>query len=189
MGLSNRGRALRRDGGVPPARFPVVVIALLSLAGCANQGVSLSVEGKSLSAHLQLKQKQIASPDSWITDRPRVESGLGAAATGQFHPPQYIARGEYNVGSGSLSYQGREYPFYVRGIGAAGIGASDIEANGEVYGLERVRDFSGAYVRAPQITVGGLWLKNEKGVIIHLGVADVVPLFPVSAAVTIKLSQ
>jgi len=93
------------------------------------------------------------------------------------------------VGSGSLSYQGREHLFYVRGIGAAGIGASDFEANGEVYGLERVRDFSGAYVRAPQITVGGLWLKNEKGVIIHLGVADVVPLFPVSAAVTIKLSQ
>jgi hypothetical protein len=38
------------------------------------------------------------------------------------------------------------------GLGLAGIGAADIEAKGEVYDVERVRDFSGAYIRAAQYT-------------------------------------
>jgi len=58
---------------------------------------------------------------------------------------------------------GPEYPFYVRGLGAAGIGAADIKARGEVYGLEHPRDLSEAYTRAAQATVVGLWLKNENG--------------------------
>jgi hypothetical protein len=169
--------------------FPVAAVASLYLAGCANQAVPLSVQGKSLSAHLQLKQKQVAYSDSYITDRRSVESGLGAAALGQFHPAPYIERGKYNVGTGSLSYQDHEYPFDVRGLGAAGIGAADIEAKGEVYGLERIRDFSGTYIRAAQYSVGGLWLRNENGVIIHIVEADVVPLFPAGDAVMINLKQ
>ena len=68
------------------------------------------------------------------------------------------------MGSGSLSYQAREYSFDVRGLGVAGIGAAPIQANGEIYGLERVGDVSGAFVRAAQNNVGGLWLRNKNGV-------------------------
>ena len=94
---------------VPRAVFLAVLVGLVSLGGCANQGVTSSVEGKSLSGHLQLKQKQIAYSDSYITDRPRALSGLGAAAEGQFHTPQFIEKGKLNVGNGSLSYGGHEY--------------------------------------------------------------------------------
>jgi hypothetical protein len=64
-----------------------------------------------------------------------------SAGEGQFHWPEFVADGRLNVGSGVLDYQGRGYPFYVRGLGAAGIGISKIEAKGEIYGLERLRDF------------------------------------------------
>lgn len=164
---------------LPQAVFLVVVVGLLSLGGCANRGVPPTVQGKSLSGHLQLKQKQLAYLDSFITDRPRALSGLGAAAEGQFHTPQFIEKGKFNVGNGSLSYQGREYSFRISGLGAAGIGAAEIEAKGEVYGLENIRDLSGSYTganyRAAQNTVGGLLLTNEKGAVIHIELSKKCP--------------
>lgn len=54
------------------------------------------------------------------------------------------------------------------GLGAEGVEVANIEAMGEVYGLERLQDFPGTYVLAPQITAGGLWLKNANGVTMHL---------------------
>jgi len=178
---------------LPQAVFLVVVVGLLSLGGCSNQSVTPSVQGKSLSGHLQLKQKQLAYSDSFITDRPRALSGLGAAAEGQFHTPQFIEKGKFNVGNGSLSYQGHEYSFRIRGLGAAGIGAAEIEAKGEIYGLENIRDLSGSYVgadyRAAQNAVGGLLLTNEKGVIIRIEALEKVPLFVVGDAVIVELNQ
>ena len=178
---------------LPQAVFLVVVVGLLSLGGCANQGMTSRVQGKSLSGHLQLRQKQIAYSDSYITDRPRVESGLGAAAEGQFHTPQFIEKGKHNVGNGSLSYEGREYSFRITGLGAAGVGAAEIEATGEVYGLESIRDLSGSYTgasyRAAQNTVGGLWLTNGNGVIIRIVALENVPLFVVGDAFTVELNQ
>jgi hypothetical protein len=106
-----------------------------------------------------------------------------------FHRPEYFEGGKLNVGSGVLDYQGRRYAFGVRGLGAEGIEVSKIEASGEVYGLERLQDFQGTYVRAAQNTVGGLWLENEKGIIIRLEEADAVPLFPAGDAVIFKLNQ
>jgi hypothetical protein len=56
--------------------------------------------------------------------------------------------------------------------------------------LERIDDFSGAYkganYRAVQNTVGGLWLKNEQGVILHVEAPERVPLFPVGDATRTK---
>jgi hypothetical protein len=75
------------------------------------------------------------------------------------------------------------------GLGAAGVGATPIQANGEVYGLERVGDVSGAFVRAAQNNVGGLWLRTKNGVIIHIEAPEAVPLFPAGDAVIIKLNQ
>jgi hypothetical protein len=55
-----------------------------------------------------------------------------------------------------------------------GISVSKIEAYGEVYGLEHLRDFAGAYAQARygfalgRTSTGKLSLQNEKGVIMHL---------------------
>ena len=60
------------------------------------------------------------------------------------------------------------------GLGIGGIGASTINAQGEVYGLNRIADFPGAYAQGRygivvgNASAGDLWLKNDKGVIMHL---------------------
>jgi hypothetical protein len=77
-------------------------------------------------------------------------------------------------GTGTLYYQGRAYPFTVGGLGIGGIGASTIEAEGEVYKLNSVSQFPGAYAQARYgfavgtASGGDLWLQNESGVIMHL---------------------
>jgi hypothetical protein len=116
----------------------------LSLAACANQGGSLSLQGKPQSGYVRMTQVQAA----------------------------YLGSG--NAGSGVLYYQGSRYPFSVGGLGVGGIGISKIEAKGEVYGLKRLSDFPGAYVQGRygfalgNASTGDLWLKNANGVIMRL---------------------
>jgi hypothetical protein len=77
-------------------------------------------------------------------------------------------------GSGTLFFQGRSYPFSVGGAGIGGIGASTIDAQGDVYNLTNVAQFPGAYAQGRygavigQKSAGDLWLKNESGVVMHL---------------------
>lgn len=76
-------------------------------------------------------------------------------------------------GSGELSFQGGTYPFKLGGMGIGLIGFSSVEAEGEVYNLNRVEDFPGAYVQGSADWAAGdgqgiLWLKNTKGVVIKL---------------------
>jgi hypothetical protein len=106
-----------------------------------------------------------------------------------FHRPTYIAGGRLNAGTGVLNYQGSEYAFGVRGLGAEGIDVANIEAKGEVYGLERLQDFLGTYVQAPQLTVGGLWLKNANGVTMHLVSKQSAILILAGDAVVIKMNR
>jgi hypothetical protein len=165
---------------VPYVLFLIAAAALLCLAGCANQGAPLSVQGKPLSGYVRLTQAQVAYLDSYIGNGEPNELVGGTAGEEQFHWPEFVAGGRLNVGSGVLDYQGRGYPFDVRGLGAGGIGTAKIEAKGEVYGLERLRNFPGAYIQAPQTSTekglshrfipgnAGLWLKNANGVIMHL---------------------
>ena len=55
-----------------------------------------------------------------------------------------------------------------------GIGASTIDAHGEVYNLTALEQFPGAYAEgrygavAGPASVGDLWLRNEKDVVLHL---------------------
>jgi hypothetical protein len=124
--------------------LPILATAMLHLVGCTTQSGSISLEGKPLSGYVRMNQVQAA----------------------------YIGSG--NTGSGVLRYQGRSYPFSVGGLGVGGIGISKIEAKGEVYGLQNLRDFAGAYVQgrygfALGNTSGGdLWLQNGSGVIMRL---------------------
>jgi hypothetical protein len=82
--------------------------------------------------------------------------------------------GSGNLGGGTLTFQGRDYPFTIGGLGVGGIGVSSIKATGSVYGLKRVEDFEGAYGQARygavagDASVGELWLENEAGVRMEL---------------------
>ena len=78
------------------------------------------------------------------------------------------------VGSGTLTFRGRTYPFTL--IGAlVGLGAiSTMQASGEVYNLHDVSQFSGPWIQGTgslAITAkanGEIWLENRNGVILRL---------------------
>ncbi len=76
-------------------------------------------------------------------------------------------------GSGSLSFQGKQYPVRVEGIDLAKVGVAELEAVGRVYNLKKPDDIFGTYnqVGAGLAVVGGIKgmaLRNAKGVIIDL---------------------
>lgn len=52
-----------------------------------------------------------------------------------------------NVGGGTLEFQGQSHNFSIGGLGYGGFGASKIEATGNVYNLDDIRDFEGAHVQ------------------------------------------
>jgi hypothetical protein len=122
------------------------VAALLPIAGCSS---SQSTDQQSLNG------KQ---PDGTV-DMNQVQAAFIGSGGG---------------GSGTLYYQGGSYPFAVGGLGIGGIGASTINAQGEVYNLNQVADFPGAYAQGRygfvvgSTSAGDLWLRNDKGVVMHL---------------------
>jgi hypothetical protein len=183
---------------VLPLRFLIAAAALLCIAGCTHQDIPLSLVGKPLSGYVRLTQKQVGYAFSYIGNG---ETGmdLGQAGMWMFHVPAYVEKGRLNVGSGVLDYQDQKYPFYVRGLGAGGIGITNIQARGEVYGLERLGDFPGAYVRAPEASTvnprafvqpnRGIFLKNANGVIMRLEEQRGAIMAMAGDTVEIKVSQ
>jgi hypothetical protein len=82
------------------------------------------------------------------------------------------------VGSGTLTFGGRTYPFTLIGS-LIGLGAiSTLQASGEVYRLKDVSEFSGSWILGSgslAITAkanGELWLENRNGVIMRLNAAQ-----------------
>lgn len=112
------------------------------------------------------------------TGSPKVGSqavaGLTPDATVEMHQVQVAYLGSGSAGNGTLYYQGQAYPFRVGGLGVGGIGASRMEATGEVYKLSSLAQFPGSYAQARygyalgNLSGGDLWLQNNAGVIMHL---------------------
>jgi hypothetical protein len=148
-GLAFRRQEQRIPGADRTRRalFGLAIAALLPIAGCSSSSQPMdqqSVAGKQPDGTVDMNQVQAAF----------IGSGGG--------------------GSGTLTYHGQTYPFAVGGLGIGGIGASTINAKGEVYGLNKLSDFPGAYAQGRYGAVignesaGDLWLRNDKGVIMHL---------------------
>ena len=128
------------------ARLTLVSVCILALAGCSER-VALgpeAIKGKTPDGTIEMHEVQAA----------------------------YIASG--SGGGGVLTFRGVAYPFDVGGAGVGGLGASTIEATGDVYNLRELRQFPGTYGQARYgfalgtASAGDLWLQNEAGVILHL---------------------
>jgi len=82
--------------------------------------------------------------------------------------------GSGNLGGGTLQFNGKSYKFTVGGLGIGGFGVSKLTATGDVYNLDDIKNFSGAYVQgrwgfaAGDQSKGELWVQNEDGVYMHL---------------------
>jgi hypothetical protein len=143
----------QKVGGRGAARRPLALMGAvlvgwaMMLGACSNQtapGSETKLEGQPPSGSVVMHQVQAA----------------------------YIASG--SGGSGTLYYQGGVYPFTVGGAGIGGIGASTIEARGDVYNLTNIAQFPGTYAEGRygfafgRTSAGDLWMKNDNGVVIHL---------------------
>lgn len=76
-------------------------------------------------------------------------------------------------GNGVLTFKGRKHVFKVGSLGVGGFGVSKVSAVGEVYNLNKLEDFPGAYFQARAGYAAGdgkgvLWLENSNGVVLKL---------------------
>jgi hypothetical protein len=100
----------------------------------------------------------------------------------------------FQWGSGTLTYQGRQYPFSLNGLSVVDVGVTRVTGSGSVHGLRNVADFSGNYVSiAAGVTVAGggsvASLRNQNGVVIDgVTTAQGVRLTLAPGGVNIKLS-
>jgi hypothetical protein len=83
----------------------------------------------------------------------------------------------YSWGDGVMKFQGKEYPFTVRGLNIAAVGFSKINAVGDVYNLKTAADLAGKYVAVSaglSLARGasGLSMRNNNGVVINLRAAQ-----------------
>jgi hypothetical protein len=147
-GAATPGRADATAARAPTRRrvaFQASLLAsLLLAAACSSRDQGEDVAGQVPDATVEIQQAQVAF----------IGSGSG--------------------GSGILHFRGRDYPFTANGVGVGGIGASSIEATGDVYGLPDISRFPGVYAQGRvgfaigRTSAGDLWLRNEAGVTMHL---------------------
>jgi hypothetical protein len=76
-------------------------------------------------------------------------------------------------GQGTLHFQGKDYPFRMRGLDLVNVGASKVTASGDVYNLKNLADFSGTYAAASAGLAlagggSGTAMKNDRGVVIRM---------------------
>ena len=82
--------------------------------------------------------------------------------------------GSGTMGGGTLTVDGKNYPFKIAGLGVGGFGASTIDATGVVYDMPNLDAFPGTYgnarlgMTAGDSGGGKLWLKSTTGVVIEL---------------------
>lgn len=119
-----------------------------------------------------------ATPDATVT----LSGGSVAAGIG------------YTWGDGTVLFQGKSYPFSIRGLSVIDIGVARIDGRGEVYNLKNIADFPGTYVAAgagATIAGGGsvMAMENHNGVIMHVHATTAglkLNLSPAGVVVTLK---
>ena len=105
---------------------------------------------------------------------PAAIRGRRPEATVEMSEIQAAYIGSASAGRGVLVYRERRHPFTVEGVGVGGVGASSIEAEGDVYDLRELSRFPGTYGQARygfavgEASAGDLWMQNENGVIMRL---------------------
>jgi hypothetical protein len=76
-------------------------------------------------------------------------------------------------GDGTLTYNGKTYPFSLQGLEVVGLGYAEVKAEGTVSGLSKLEDFEGVYAAGDASAVAGsgtnsVTMTNPNGVTITL---------------------
>jgi hypothetical protein len=127
----------------------VTLLGAITLAGCAAQ---------------QPAATSSAAP-------PNAASSSATDGTVSFSAGGVAVGVGYQWGSGTLTYQGRQYPFKIKGLSVVDVGVTKATGIGRVRNLRNVTDFNGNYVAASAgaaLAAGGsaTTLRNQNGVVI-----------------------
>ncbi|MGB5439620.1 MAG: DUF1134 domain-containing protein [Gammaproteobacteria bacterium] len=122
------------------------IILVLFLAGCSSTGSSKMAADPNASGTIMIDETQV----------------------------MVMVGGSY--GKGSVNVNGQTYPFKIDGLKLGGVGVHKLHITGNVYNLKNVADIEGTYFSAEAaLTVvkgaGGFWMKNTRGVSLHLKVS------------------
>lgn len=76
-------------------------------------------------------------------------------------------------GNGVFTFQGKQYPISVKGLGLASVGISKVNAVGDVYNLKNAADLIGTYVGlSGGISIAGgtkgILARNQHGVVLDI---------------------
>jgi hypothetical protein len=178
----------RPAGGAPPpprwagvGRVIAPALALATLAACAEGPPEDQIAPPP--GMETTSPPAVAAPPSGVVGMPKLEDAPsleGKTPSGfvEMREVEIAFLGAAGGGTGTLSYQGQNYPFEIAGLGGGGAGISKIDASGEVYNLTDIAQFPGAYserrmgVALGEGGGGDLWLQNNAGVIMHLKAAS-----------------
>jgi len=98
-------------------------------------------------------------------------------------------------GDGTLTYNGKKYPFSLQGLEVVGVGYAEVKAEGEVSNLTKLSEFAGVYGSAEASATAGtgpatVTLKNPNGVTIVLrSIQDGVNVTIAAGGVNIDLKE
>lgn len=141
------------------ASLIVQAASLAAVQDSANPGASLLGQGHTSQPPdaPSMNSSADAVPDATV----KLRGGAVAAGVG------------YVWGHGTMTYQGGDHKFRIRGVSVADIGGAKIVASGQVMHLDKLSDFAGTYVAwsAGATLAGGgsaAYMKNEHGVVIKL---------------------
>ena len=124
-------------------------LAALALAGCNSASTPIPIEA------------------------PTAQSIAGLTPSGKVTMTQIFAGG-MGVGTGTLAFNGKTYPFKVLGTVIGPGSVSKITVTGDVYRLDDPSQFAGVWVEGTGAVgletarASDLWLQNKAGVVMHL---------------------
>lgn len=137
----------------------------------AKFGLPSVAAGAALAAFALAGCNSVSSPVP--LHAPTAESIAGLAPSGKVTMTQVFAGG-MGVGTGTLSFDGKTYPFKLLGTVVGPGSVSKVSVAGDVYKLADPAQFSGVWVEGTGAVgletsrAGDLWLENKAGVIMHL---------------------
>ncbi|MEH6592951.1 MAG: hypothetical protein V7746_21965 [Halioglobus sp.] len=151
--------------------YALIFLALPLLQACGDSGNTTDTTPASdISELTEAEKDQQVDSDEEVVDPDALEP------SGQIELKQYTVAyvGSGTVGGGTLTVDGKPYPFKISGLGVGGFGASSIDAEGVVYNLPNIEAFPGTYGNARMGMTAGdsgsgkLWLRSPTGVVIEL---------------------
>ncbi len=113
-------------------------------------------------------------PPATLDATVRLSGGMLAAGVG------------YKWGHGTLTYKGQEFGFCIHGLSVGDVGAANLSAQGAVFNLKSLDDFSGKYfalsggfaiARGESAAI----LKNKRGVMMEIEVRELGLRFNIAA--------